>query len=170
MWRTADEIPVSAHRPAPGSAQGQRTCAGRDRVIRRAAHGPHRLRRPAVQLPRTARLQPVQARQRHVHRRAGSASSRHGSHCYFRSPWRGAPNFGSEDQAWFFAGISRLVRPFLKTPAQGAQTPIYLASSPDVEGLTGGFYANGKPRTPNQIAGDPAMTARLWQVSSDLVA
>ena len=79
-------------------------------------------------------------------------------------------NFGSEDQAWFFAMISRAVRPFLKTPARGAQTPIYLASSPDVENVTGRFYANGKPRTPNKIAGDAAMTARLWRVSADLVA
>src|ERR1700716_3961228 len=31
--------------------------------------------------------------------------------------------FGSEDQAWFFSVISGLVRRFLKTPAQGAQTP-----------------------------------------------
>jgi retinol dehydrogenase-14 len=79
-------------------------------------------------------------------------------------------NFGSEDQAWFFAIISRLVRPFLKTPAQGARTPIYLASSPDVDGVTGRFYVNGKPRTPNKIAGDAAMTGRLWQVSADLIA
>jgi retinol dehydrogenase 14 len=79
-------------------------------------------------------------------------------------------NFGAEDQAWFFAMISRAVRPFLKTPAQGAQTLIYLASSPDVDGVTGRFYANGKPKTPNMIAGDAAMTARLWQVSADLVA
>jgi hypothetical protein len=38
-----------------------------------------------------------------------------------------------------------------------------------VDGVTGRFYANGKPRTPNKIAGDTAVTARLWQVSADLV-
>src|SRR6202171_3304149 len=38
-------------------------------------------------------------------------------------------NFGAEDQAWFFAIISRAVRPLLKTPAHGAQTPMYMASS-----------------------------------------
>ena len=78
-------------------------------------------------------------------------------------------NFGSEDQAWFFSVISRAVRPFLKTPARGAQTPIDLASSPDVDGVSGRFYANGKPKTPNTIAGDIVMTARLWRVSADLV-
>jgi retinol dehydrogenase-14 len=78
-------------------------------------------------------------------------------------------NFGSEDQAGFFRIISPVVRPFLKTPTQGARTPIYLASSPDVEGITGQFFANRKPKIANKAAGDLAVTARLWRVSSDLV-
>jgi len=78
-------------------------------------------------------------------------------------------NFGAEDQAWFFAIISRAVRPLLKTPAQGAETPIYLASSPAVDGVTGQFFANRKPKTANRLASNAEMTARLWQVSADLV-
>jgi retinol dehydrogenase 14 len=78
-------------------------------------------------------------------------------------------NFGAEDQARFFAAISGAVRPLLKTPAHGAQTPVYLASSPDMEGVTGQFFANRKPKTANKIAYDTGMTARLWQVSADLV-
>jgi NAD(P)-dependent dehydrogenase (short-subunit alcohol dehydrogenase family) len=78
-------------------------------------------------------------------------------------------NFGAEDQAWFFAVISGMVRPLLKTPAQGAQTPIYLASSPDVDGVNGQFFANRKPKTANKAAYDTNVTARFWQVSADLV-
>jgi retinol dehydrogenase-14 len=78
-------------------------------------------------------------------------------------------SFGAEDQAWFFTAISRVVRPLLKTPAQGAQASIYLAASPDMEGVTGQFFANRKPKTANKVADDPDMTARLWQVSADLV-
>jgi retinol dehydrogenase 14 len=78
-------------------------------------------------------------------------------------------NFGAEDQAGFFAVMGGVVRPFLKTPAQGAQTSIYLASSPDVEGVTGQFFANRKPKTANRLAYDTDMAARLWQVSADLV-
>src|SRR5205085_930316 len=78
-------------------------------------------------------------------------------------------NFGSEDQARFFALISRLILPLLKTPAQGAETSIYLASSPDLEAVTGQFFANRKPKTANKAAYDTEMTARLWQVSGDLV-
>ena len=78
-------------------------------------------------------------------------------------------NFGAEDQAWFFTVISRVVRPLLKTPAQGAQTPIYLASTPDLADVTGQFFTNGKPKRANRIAYDIDMTARLWLVSAELV-
>src|SRR5438874_7678578 len=78
-------------------------------------------------------------------------------------------NFGAEDQAWFFTIISRVVRPLLKTPAQGAQTSIYLASTPDLADVTGQFFTNGKPKRANRIAYDIDMTARLWLVSAELV-
>jgi NAD(P)-dependent dehydrogenase (short-subunit alcohol dehydrogenase family) len=78
-------------------------------------------------------------------------------------------NFGAEDQAWLFTVVSHVVLPFLKTPAQGAQTSIYLASSPDVDGVTGQFFSNGKPKSANKVAYDTDMTARLWNVSADLV-
>jgi NAD(P)-dependent dehydrogenase (short-subunit alcohol dehydrogenase family) len=79
-------------------------------------------------------------------------------------------NFGAEDQAWLFTVVSQVVLPFLKTPAQGAQTSIYLASSPEIDGVTGQFFANKKVKTANKVAYDPAMIARLWQASADLVS
>jgi retinol dehydrogenase-14 len=78
-------------------------------------------------------------------------------------------NFGAEDQAWLFTVVSHVVLPFLKTPAQGALRSIYLASSPDVDGVTGQFFANRKLKIANKVAYDTALTARLWQVSADLV-
>jgi retinol dehydrogenase 14 len=78
-------------------------------------------------------------------------------------------NFGAEDQAGWFAIMGRVVLPMLKTPEQGAQTSIYLASSPDVGGVTGKFFADRRPKTANKIAYDTNVTARLWQVSAGLV-
>jgi NAD(P)-dependent dehydrogenase (short-subunit alcohol dehydrogenase family) len=78
-------------------------------------------------------------------------------------------NFGVEDQAWYFTLMNRVVYPLLKTPAQGARTSIYLASSPDVDGVTGQFFINRRPKAAKKVAYDPDMTARLWQVSADLV-
>ncbi len=52
---------------------------------------------------------------------------------------------------------------------QGAATSIYLASSSEVDGVTGTYFANGRPRTANKASYDIAAAARLWQVSARLV-
>jgi NAD(P)-dependent dehydrogenase (short-subunit alcohol dehydrogenase family) len=76
--------------------------------------------------------------------------------------------FGAEDQTLLFTVLSRVTRPFLKTPASGAATSIYLASSPEVAGVGGAYFANRKPKRANQLAYDPALRARLWRVSAEL--
>jgi retinol dehydrogenase 14 len=63
-------------------------------------------------------------------------------------------NFGAEDQAGIKV-ILPLVRPFLKTPAAGAATTIYLASSAKVEGITGQYFANRKPKPPTRLLTTP---------------
>jgi retinol dehydrogenase 14 len=65
--------------------------------------------------------------------------------------------------------ILPLLRPFLKTPAAGAATSIYLASSAQVDGVTGRYFANRKPKASAKASYDTAAAARLWQVSADLV-
>ena len=77
--------------------------------------------------------------------------------------------FGAEDPSPFWKVFIPITRPFMKTPAQGAQTPIYLASSPDVEGVTGRYFANLKPRNSNRLSYDALACARLWQASAELV-
>ena len=44
-----------------------------------------------------------------------------------------------------------------------------LASSPEVEGVTGKYFVNSKPRTSSRASYDEAAAARLWQISVDLV-
>ena len=78
-------------------------------------------------------------------------------------------NFGAEDQAAFFKVMQPLVRPFLNTPADGAATPIYLATSAEVAGVTGRYFANRKPKASNRASYDTAAAARLWRVSAGLV-
>jgi retinol dehydrogenase-14 len=77
-------------------------------------------------------------------------------------------DFGAEDQAGVKV-ILPLVRPFLKTPAAGAATTVYLASSAQVDGVTGRYFANRKPKTSAKASYDTAAAARLWQASADLV-
>jgi NAD(P)-dependent dehydrogenase (short-subunit alcohol dehydrogenase family) len=64
--------------------------------------------------------------------------------------------------------IMKVGKLFLKTPQQGAQTTIYLASSAEVEGLTGKYYANCKQKTSNNESYDLNTARRLWVVSEQM--
>jgi len=64
--------------------------------------------------------------------------------------------------------VVRFVRMFFKGPAKGAETPIYLATSPDVEGVTGKYFANKRERTPSLAAQNPDAARRLFDVSMEL--
>jgi retinol dehydrogenase 14 len=77
--------------------------------------------------------------------------------------------FGAEDPAPAMRTLTAVVRPFMKTPARGAATSIYAASSPDVEGVTGVYLANGKERESSKRSYDRAAADRLWTVSEQLV-
>jgi NAD(P)-dependent dehydrogenase (short-subunit alcohol dehydrogenase family) len=61
-------------------------------------------------------------------------------------------------------------RPFMLSSERGAETSIYLASSPEVEGKTGGYYHRSKLAPTSATAQDRAAAERLWQVSEALVA
>ena len=78
-------------------------------------------------------------------------------------------SFGAEDPGSLQRLIIPFVRPFLKAPEQGAATSIHLASSPDLEQVTGRYFANSKPKRSSKRSYDEATAARLWQVSTDLV-
>ena len=75
--------------------------------------------------------------------------------------------FSAEDPA--LGLLVTILRPFMKSPKRGAETPVYLASSPEAEGVTGQFFANRKIKASHKSSYDTAITGRLWQVSADLV-
>jgi len=64
--------------------------------------------------------------------------------------------------------IVRFVRMFFKGPEKGAVTPIYLAVSPEVEGVTGKYFANKRVREPSIAARDPDAARRLFDASVEL--
>ena len=65
-----------------------------------------------------------------------------------------------------FVGI---IKHFLQTPEQGAQTALYLATSPEVEGVTGKYFIKSKPTPSVPISYDEALQEQVWNVSTDLV-
>jgi NAD(P)-dependent dehydrogenase (short-subunit alcohol dehydrogenase family) len=63
---------------------------------------------------------------------------------------------------WFSETFSRL---FGRSPEKGAETTIYLATSPDVEGITGKFYFECQPIPSSRLSYDEALGKQLWQAS-----
>jgi NAD(P)-dependent dehydrogenase (short-subunit alcohol dehydrogenase family) len=77
-------------------------------------------------------------------------------------------SFGDNNPGLFRFGIGVAKRFSAIKVAQGAETPVYLASSPEVEGVTGRYFDKCKERTPSPAAQDEAAAARLWQESRAL--
>ncbi|MFL5548528.1 MAG: SDR family oxidoreductase [Gemmatimonadales bacterium] len=61
-----------------------------------------------------------------------------------------------------------LARTFGAKPEKGAETIVYLASSQEVEGVTGKYFVNKRPVTSSRESNDEAAARRLWEVSERL--
>lgn len=77
--------------------------------------------------------------------------------------------FGGEDQQAAWKVVAPVVRPFLRSPARGALTSIHLALSSEVEGMTGVYFADRRPKQSSTLSRDAGLAARLWDASSDLI-
>jgi NAD(P)-dependent dehydrogenase (short-subunit alcohol dehydrogenase family) len=78
-----------------------------------------------------------------------------------------ATRFGDSSGGW--AGrVIPLLRPFFLSPEKGADTIVYLASSPEVEKTTGEYFVKRKIAEPSRAARDDAAAKRLWEASEEL--
>lgn len=77
---------------------------------------------------------------------------------------------GIGTQVWFGRIIMALCRPFVRSPAKGAETGLYLATSPDVEGQTGGYYVDCELTRVGRQARDESAAAALWAKSLGMVS
>jgi NAD(P)-dependent dehydrogenase (short-subunit alcohol dehydrogenase family) len=81
-----------------------------------------------------------------------------------------ASSFGRDgDTGRFGTLLFPLLKPFALSPEQGARTQVYVASAPELAGITGGYWVKSAPATPSAAAQDDAAAARLWEVSEELV-
>ena len=68
-----------------------------------------------------------------------------------------------------FTGVAyRVLKPVMKNAEQGAETPIYLASSAEVDGVTGKFWHDKKEAKSTKESHDEEEQRRLWDVSEEL--
>ncbi|MGO8969245.1 MAG: SDR family oxidoreductase [Myxococcaceae bacterium] len=79
-----------------------------------------------------------------------------------------ATGFG-QNTPGLFRTLIRLAAPFLTTPQKGAETLVYLATSPEVEGVTGQYFTKCHAVKPSPAARDSEAARKLWEASERLV-
>ncbi|NQX67894.1 SDR family oxidoreductase [Paenibacillus alba] len=78
-------------------------------------------------------------------------------------------NIGVDRDTGFGKFVHRLLRPFFLTPAQGAETAIYLSTSPDVQTISGEYWYKKKIAPISERAQDEDMAHRFWAWSEQEV-
>jgi NAD(P)-dependent dehydrogenase (short-subunit alcohol dehydrogenase family) len=78
------------------------------------------------------------------------------------------PGVTKTDLSTGMSPFLRLLQRFAGPPEKGAETSVYLASSPEVEGVSGQFFQKCRPARTAGQANDPAVERQLWEVSRKL--
>lgn len=74
-----------------------------------------------------------------------------------------------KDANWYTKLGWIVMKPFMITVEKGAETSVFLASSPDVEGETGGYWVKCKKHFSNRPSQEEANWKALWKKSEELV-
>jgi NAD(P)-dependent dehydrogenase (short-subunit alcohol dehydrogenase family) len=74
-------------------------------------------------------------------------------------------NLGRRDNGLLGRFVMPLASLFGRSPERGAETAIYLASSPEVEGVTARYFIDNEEVRSAEISYDEALQARMWEVS-----
>jgi NAD(P)-dependent dehydrogenase (short-subunit alcohol dehydrogenase family) len=78
-----------------------------------------------------------------------------------------ATNFAKNNGSFYRAAMS-VIHLFARSPEQGARTGIYLASSPQVEGISGKYFSDEKAVESAPASYDQETALKLWQVSAEM--
>jgi hypothetical protein len=67
-------------------------------------------------------------------------------------------------------GVVLALRPFSISPEQGAETSVYLCASPEVERVSGKYFARCKEHRPSSAACNDDDARRLWELSERMTS
>lgn len=74
----------------------------------------------------------------------------------------------ASDASWIMKLFYFIGTPFMRSPENGAQTSLYLATSEEINGVSGQYFKNKKITDPASIAFDDELTEKLWLKSEAL--
>ncbi len=72
------------------------------------------------------------------------------------------------NNGWWAKLIATMLKPFILTSEQGADTVLYLAAAAEINEVNGKYFAKRRERQPSRLALDDGEAQRLWQVSVEL--
>ena len=76
----------------------------------------------------------------------------------------------AKNNGWFARVAMTLIKPVARSPLKGAESGIYLCTSPEVDGQTGGYYYNCATNKTRSAARDDEDAKRLWELSEEFTA
>ena len=65
--------------------------------------------------------------------------------------------------------FGRLAAPFVDSPHSASLTSVYVATAPELAGVTGGYFKKQRPAKPSSAVSDASQRTRLWELSAQLV-
>lgn len=80
-----------------------------------------------------------------------------------------ATSMGVNRKTGFGKTVYKFLKPFFKTPKEGAQTSIYLATSEEVKDSTGQFFIDSKPAPIKGLGKDEGLARQLFEQTDQLV-
>jgi NAD(P)-dependent dehydrogenase (short-subunit alcohol dehydrogenase family) len=80
-----------------------------------------------------------------------------------------ATGFGHNNGGVMRSGMAIMQKIIAKKPEQGAETSVFLASSPAVEGVTGKYFSSKKETKSSAVSYDVAAQQHLWELSEQMV-
>ena len=84
-------------------------------------------------------------------------------------PGFAATNMGSNMGALRYKIMFKMVRPLQISAKKGAETSVYVASSPELEGVTGKYFAKSQEQPSSDLSYDEEVQTRLWTVTEELL-
>ena len=73
------------------------------------------------------------------------------------------------NSSFFYKAIVKILSPILIDAKSGSKTSTYLATSKDVENITGKYFVKCKPKKSSKISYDKSTSKNLWNISEKLV-
>jgi retinol dehydrogenase 12 len=74
-----------------------------------------------------------------------------------------ATNIWGVNPPLVFKIIIGIIKPFMLTPQKGAETTLYLATSPEVAQISGEYFIKCKPVKSSALSRDPKISSEVWQ-------